>query len=702
MATRRDFLKSAGSAFVAGTLASGCGSDSQQQASPALTQQIESGRRPNILLLLIDEARLPPEGFADNQGEIPDFKEILGFKPSLSPNNRLASLLPGFVRLRKHSLVLRKHYIAAAACSPSRTTFLTGQYPSLHGVTQVTGTFSAAHEVKYLDPTTVPTVGDWFRAAGYESYYMGKWHVSDTSAETGVDTLEPWGFSNYRPFWPEPNSTTDNLATYRDPGFASDIQAFLRDKGASKGQGKPWFAVASFVNPHDTGAYPIPFFGPDTLTVPGTGEQRVIGDMQNPKDGTSIFLSGGLNERTQPFPNPRPAQDPPAQGTKSYPNVKGVVVELNPGGFPQKTFNLPPTYDEDLTTKPECQFDSSVKMQLALAAPLAPEFDPMNPGATLINQKNLMPYPLQVIPNLGDRQAWAKSSGSFYTYLQYLVDIELNKILTTFDEVGLDQDTIIVFTSDHGSLAMSHGLMVQKFFNAYEEALRVPFVISSPLVNSSDQIKEYTQTTSHVDLLPSLLGLAGFSDQDIQEIKTRITGHSQTRDLVGLNLVPRIATGADLSRERPGVLFTTSDDPTRLPPNRAQPFYGDNYENNYKPRVVDTAQNYLGGRIKDPTIPGSGGTFNTVEPNSVHAICTGQWKYVRYFDEDNTTPKPDQYEFYHLVSDPIEAVNLVEYATGNLRSGVSVPGFNTAQLQAQLDLLKTQLAQQETKVLLTP
>ena len=684
MATRRDFLKSAGGAVVAGTIASGCGSEGNNvQSAPSLDQLLSSGRRPNILLLLIDEARLPPEGFSDSQGEVRDFKEILGFKSSLSANNQLAALLPGFVRLRKNSLVLRKHYIAAAACSPSRTTFLTGQYPSLHGVTQVTGTFSAAHEVKYLDPTTVPTAGDWFRAAGYDTFYMGKWHVSDTSAETGVDSLEPWGFSNYRPFWPEPNSTTDNLGSYRDPGFATDIQAFLREKGGSKGQGKPWFAVASLVNPHDTGGYPIPFFGPDS-----------VGDVSNPTDGTSLFLSGGLNDRTAPFPTPRPAQAPPPQGKQSYPNVRQVVIDLNPGGFPQQTFNLPPTYDEDLTTKPDCQFDSSVKMQLALSAPLSPNA-----------QKDLLPYPLQVIPTLADRQAWARSSGSFYTYLQYLVDIELNKILTTFDEVGLNQDTIVVFTSDHGSLAMSHGLMLQKFFNAYEEALRVPFVISSPLINSSDQMREYTQTTSHVDLLPSLLGLTGLSDAEIRALKNRIPGHSLTRDLVGLNLVPRIAAGSDLSQERPGVVFITSDDPTRLPPQLPPgsiPFYRSNYENNYKPRVVDTAQNFLGGRIKDPSDPKSGGTYNTVEPNSVHAICTGVWKYARYFDEDTIPPKPDQFEFYHLPSDPVEAINLVDFKTGTLLAGVAVPGFTTPQLQAQLDLLKAQLAQQESRVLLTP
>lgn len=675
MATRRDFLKTSAGAVVAGTLASGCGSDgtSVQSGPSGFPQQLlPNGRRPNILLLLVDEMRLPPEGFAANEGEIPDLKEIFGFSTSLSANNQLTGLLPGLVRLRKNSVVLRKHYIAAAACSPSRTTFLTGQYPSLHGVTQVTGTFSAANEVKYLDPVTVPTAGDWFRAAGYSTHYMGKWHVSNTSFESGVDSLEPWGFANYRPFWPEPNSTTDNLGTYRDPGFADDIAAFLREKGATRGAGDPWFAVASFVNPHDTGAYPIPFFGPNNPVDPA-----------NPTTGESQFLSGNLTPGTP--------QQPPAQGDMSFPNVRNVVVNLNPGGFPQQTFNLPPTYNEDLSTKPSCHFDSSVKMQLALAAPLSPG-----------QQIALTPYPLQTLPSENLRQGWAKTTGSFYAYLQYLVDLELTQILNTFDQVGLAEDTIIIFTSDHGSLGMSHGLMLQKFFNAYEEALRVPFVISSPLVNPTGQMREYRQTTSHIDLLPTMLGLAGFSDAEIGQIKNRITGHSLTRDLPGLNLVPRILSGASLTQERPGVIFTTSDDPTRLPPivDPTTAFYKDNYNNNYIPRVNQVA-NVL-AQLNDPKKTLQTSPPNCLEPNSLHAICTGDWKYVRYFDEDNTPPKPDQFEFYHLPSDPIEAINLVDFQTGALRNGVAVPGFTTPQLQAQLDLIKNQLAQQESRVLLTP
>ena len=31
--------------------------------------------------------------------------------------------------------------------------------------------------MQWLDPNSVPTLGDWFRAGGYETHYRGKWHI---------------------------------------------------------------------------------------------------------------------------------------------------------------------------------------------------------------------------------------------------------------------------------------------------------------------------------------------------------------------------------------------------------------------------------------------------------------------------------------------------------------------------------------------
>ena len=66
---------------------------------------------------------------------------------------------------------------------------------------------------------------------------------------------------------------------------------------------------------------------------------------------------------------------------------------------------------------------------------------------------------------------------------------------------------MVVFTSDHGDLVGAHGGLMQKWYNAYDEAIRVPLVVRGPGVVAAPE--GVHTPTSHVDLLPTLLGLAG-------------------------------------------------------------------------------------------------------------------------------------------------------------------------------------------------
>src|SRR4051794_20911934 len=110
--------------------------------------------RPNILVILTDQQRYPPPYESD---------ELAAYR---------RAHLPGVERLRRNGVSFRHHYPMAAACAPSRASLLTGQYPSLHGVTQTDGIskdVSNADEMLWLAPDGVPTLGDWFRAAGYRT-----------------------------------------------------------------------------------------------------------------------------------------------------------------------------------------------------------------------------------------------------------------------------------------------------------------------------------------------------------------------------------------------------------------------------------------------------------------------------------------------------------------------------------------------------
>lgn len=632
MATRRDFLKGTAAA-AAGAVVAGCsGGGGGGVETPA---QTAAGRPPNILLVLTDQMRLPPVGYAPGEGEADGVKEILGFADQLSPGNPFLPYFEGILRLRKNAIVCRRHYIASAACAPSRTTFLTGQYPSLHGVTQVDGLFKSADEIQFLDPAGVPTLGDWFRAAGFDTYYFGKWHVSEVEPPY---SLEPWGFCCYETSGPEPHgSNPDNFGVYRDPGFADIVRDFLN--GDAQTSQKPWFAVASLVNPHDIAAFPAPFFMPAQA---------------------GVTAPTGLLTQPQPIP---------PQGRISDPSDSGVTVPLNPNGFPQASFTTPMTASEDMSGKPECHLDSAWKVQLGLRS-LFPQFFALT-----------QPYPTQApSPQAAE---WVEKYGQFYVYLQHLMDLELRRIFEAFDASGLADNTIVVFTSDHGEHGMAHGQMVQKWHTAYEETVRVPFVVSSPLVNADpDVLREFEAPTSHIDLAPTLLGLAGISGAQLQNVQNAITGH-QPRTLPGTDLTPFLVGASSGAPARPGVLYTTDDLITELPEGVANPVKQPQWD-----QFIQSVDNSI--QLGAPLAPGV-----VRQPNHVRMLCTGDWKLVRYLDPSGV--EADQWEMYHLAVDGREVVNLVDFRTGELRPQVATP-----ELQAKLVELRAALAEQEATMLLTP
>ena len=94
-----------------------------------------------------------------------------------------------------------------------------------------------------------------------------------------------------------------------------------------------------------------------------------------------------------------------------------------------------------------------------------------------------------------------------YYYLHKLVDEAIARILEALHDAGLADDTIVVFTSDHGDLLGAHGGLMQKWYNAFDEAIHVPLLVEGPGV--ATRSGGIATPTSHVDLIPTLMGLAG-------------------------------------------------------------------------------------------------------------------------------------------------------------------------------------------------
>lgn len=91
-----------------------------------------------------------------------------------------------------------------------------------------------------------------------------------------------------------------------------------------------------------------------------------------------------------------------------------------------------------------------------------------------------------------------------YWGLCSLVDTHIGHILHTLEATGQAENTIVVFTSDHGDMMGAHRLVAKCVM--FQEAIRVPLLIRLPGQNSPKRI---TGPVSQIDLVPTLLDLLG-------------------------------------------------------------------------------------------------------------------------------------------------------------------------------------------------
>ena len=453
--------------------------------------------QPNFLFIMVDEMRYP-----------------VPYESAQLKAWRLQYLKTQNALMR-HGVTLRKHSVASCACVPSRASVFTGQYPSLHGAvaTDGGGKQGVENDMFWLAPNTLPTMGNYFRQAGYRTFYKGKWHVSEASLfapgthdaplwsfdESGLpvpaleqlylnaNALDPYGFDGW--VGPEPHPTSGSNAgrlsgssaatglSGRDEAYADQVVRQIQAFDSDRSDNRPWLLVSSFVDPHDI---------------------ALVGLLA----WTGAWLADrGLGQNCGPIS--------PLAFENDLAGVPTADQLFNPAMFAR-------TFNDNLALKPTCQAS---------------------------NQQAYRQY-ISGIPDLPRYMRY------YYT-LQQRVDNQMFKVYSALKASRFYENTIVIFTSDHGDYLSSHGNQHQKWYSAYEEIVNVPCVISNPKMFPHP--KTVDAATNHVDLIPTMLGLAGLDPEPLRQALS--ASFTDAQRLIGRNLTP-LVTGAVSSscREGSGVL----------------------------------------------------------------------------------------------------------------------------------------------------
>lgn len=146
----------------------------EQLDTSSCARAAKSVERANFLLETAKQQSLPPPEQAPNVIFI--IADDLGWSDVGYHSSDVFS--PFIDKLHTEGVVLNNYYVNLV-CSPSRAAFLTGRYPSTTGVTD----WLKRPDAVGL-PLTEVTMGNMFREAGYDTHYVGKWHLGYYSPES--------------------------------------------------------------------------------------------------------------------------------------------------------------------------------------------------------------------------------------------------------------------------------------------------------------------------------------------------------------------------------------------------------------------------------------------------------------------------------------------------------------------------------------
>ncbi len=338
----------------------------------AIATSLQAAKQPNILFIITDQHHARMLSSAGN--------------PYLK-TQALDSMAKSGIRFSNA-------YVTNPVCVPSRISMATGMMPGRFGV------FNNGMKATIPKKVSDNSLGKLIKSGGYDTFYGGKVHMAPVLSPLKA------GYDEYC------KDQRDKL-----PDACIEFMTRKRDK--------PFFAVASFINPHD--------------------------------------ICFAYNAR-QPNRKGKPLVD------KLYKEAQALPAD-----------KLPPLPKNSAIPERE-------------------------PDAIEATMKVTATTPAKLIRKDYNERDW-RNYRWIYCRLTERVDAQIGRLLDALKKNGLEKNTLVIFTSDHGDMDGSHRLASKNVF--YENSVGVPFIMQYKGVIPPGQVDEKNLVSNGLDVLPTLCDYAG-------------------------------------------------------------------------------------------------------------------------------------------------------------------------------------------------
>ncbi len=406
-----------------------------------------SPAQPNVLFIISDQQRADHAGFAGN--------DIIR--------------TPHLDSLAARGMVFDNAWVANPVCMPNRSTIMTGRMPSAHGV---------VFNDRSLEPGANTHVRQ-FQNAGYRTALIGKSHLQHGMSRNAVIPSDLAG-GPVDVYWPKGWDTLEDADRYLSgaPEFPDSFYGFSHvelaiDHGARASGHHLLWAL-------DRGGRMEDLHTPLSAESPFRRRSDRWWQIYEPPYDPELHSSSFVADRAIAFIEDAVSAGKPWLAWTSFPDPH------HPMSPPGEWFERHRPEDMELPASVDDPMDRAPRYLQAIHK--------IHPR----DQRHWV-APCGVA---GDHDLLREAIAATYGMIE-LIDDRVGRILAALDRLGQTDNTIIVFTADHGDMMGDHGLMLKGYMH-YRGTLAVPMVIVDPR-------REPGRTRSlagSIDLGPTLMELA--------------------------------------------------------------------------------------------------------------------------------------------------------------------------------------------------